>query len=262
MLPLAVGALLAAAALVASWWSSQAFFALVLLVVAGAGFDLSRVLTRSGVPVTSFLLVLGAIAIVVVAYWEGERRIGLSATLAVIAIASFYVVRGLRPDVLRAISGTIFGALYVGLLGAFAILVREIDSGRRMIFAFALILGGYLLGSWVGNSRLGGRALVPSLTATPTWWGVVFGLAGSLFGSFLSLTFMPPPFVSASALALGAIVGVGCTFGTLGGRMIRADLGLSEISASVPGLGGIYSRLDALMVTIPAFYYGVRLYLT
>lgn len=262
ILPPVIGVLLGAGAVTTSVWNLRAFAVFVVILVVGAALDLAAVLNRKGFGVSRVLLVSGAIALTLVSYWGGEHRVGLVTAFVVIGIASWKVLGGLRPNSLRAIATTIFGAVGLGLLGGFAILLRQSNDGRRLVFAFATMIAGYHIGSWVGTRRLAGGPVMPSLSATPTWWGVVFGLAGSVLGSFVSLTFMEPPFVSTAALALGAIVALAAIVGSLGGRMIRADLGVSERSASVPGLGGLYARLDTMLVTVPAFYYGFRLYLT
>lgn len=262
ILPFAVGGLLTAAGLLASWLSAGAFFIFASLVVLAAALDLAAVLIGTGTQVSRMLLAIGALAFPTIAYWMGESRIGLAAALVVIGITAANVIRGLRPDSLRRLSGTIFGAVYVGFLGSFAILVRQTVDGEQLVLALAVMLAGYHAGSWLGNAKLGGAEIMPSLSPTSTWWGAVFGFAGALLGSFVALTFMKPPFEPSTAIALGAIVATGAVFGRLGGRMVRFDLGLSELRTSVPGLGGIFARLDTLIVTVPAFYYGFRLYLT
>jgi CDP-diglyceride synthetase len=262
ILPPVIGGLMGAIAVTTSVLSERAFAVFVSILVVGAATDLALVLNRKGFGVSRVLLVSGALALTLASYWGGENRIGLVTALAVIGTASWKVLGGLRPESLKAIATTIFGSVLLGLLGGFAILLRHSHDGRRLVLAFATMIAGYHIGSWVGTRRLAGAPVMPSLSATPTWWGIVFGLAGSVLGSFVSLTFMEPPFMGSAALALGAIVALAAIVGSLGGRMIRADIGVSERSASVPGLGGLYARLDTLLVTVPAFYYGFRLYLT
>lgn len=278
--------MLGAVALLTSLWSGRAFVVFITILVAGAAIDLAAVLRRKGFGVSRVLLVAGALALSFAADWGGEQRIGLVTALVVIGSASGKVlgrlwdrstrpstfspsksanvseVRGTNSNALKGVATSIFGAILLGLFGAFSILLRDSGDGRRLVMAFAAMILGFHIGSWVGTRRLAGPPVMSSLADVPTWWGVVFGIAGSLLGSFVSLVFMEPPFVSSAALALGAIVAMSAIVGSLGGRMIRADLGVSERTASVPGLGGLYARLDTLLLTVPAFYYGFRLYLT
>lgn len=261
LLPAVVGILLGAAALGASWWDLRALLGFVALVVAGAALDLAAVLQMGGLSAARGLLAASGVAFVVMAHWKGEPSMGMTAALVVIGVASASIMRGLRPDSLQRAAVTILGAIYLGLPGSFAILLRQGAGGYRLILAFALVIAGYHLGLWVGVSRLGGRAVAPSISASPTWWGLAFGVAGSLVASLISLTFTPPTLVASTAATLGAIVAVGALIGDLGGRLIRLDAGITERRSSVPGLGGILFRLDTLIVSLPAFYYGSHLYL-
>lgn len=287
VLPPVIGGLLGAAALLTSLWGERAFVLFISILVAAAAIDLAAVLRRKGFGVSRVLLVAGALGLAFAAYWDGEQRIGLVTALVVIGSASGKVlgrlwdrsthpsaavpsvaaakeaeVRETSSHALKGVAASIFGAILLGMFGAFSILLRDSSDGKRLVWALAAMILGFHIGSWVGTRRLAGPPVISSLAEVPTWWGIVFGVAGSVLGSFVSLTFMEPPFISSAALALGAIVAMSAIVGSLGGRMIRADLGVSERSASVPGLGGLYARLDTLLLTVPAFYYGFRLYLT
>lgn len=262
LVPAAVGVILGGLALLASWWGQAPSFAFVSAASVAAGADAAAVLSYRGIRVSRVLTAIAVLAFPLIAYTSGEQHLGLTAALVVIGIAAVYVVAGVRPESLRNLSATILTALYLGLLGGFAILVRRHESGDRLVFAFALIFGGYQIGSWIGTAGLGGARVMPSVSATLKWWGVVFGLAGGLLGSLLALTFMEPPFGPSTAASLAAVVGVSALIGDLAGRMLRRDLGIGERLASIPGMGGFVARLDRVALSLPAFYYGFRLYLT
>lgn len=262
LLPAIVGVVLATLVLLSSWHGAALFLTVVCLVALAAALDLSTLLVSKGIHVSRVLIALGVLSLPLVAYWKGESRLGLAFGLVVMGVAAVYVVRGLHPDTLRTVSATIFSALYIGLLAAFTILVRIYEGGDLLLWAFALNFAGYVLGSWVGRSGLGGRAVMPSIGPAPTWWGVLFGLVGSLLGSLFSLTFMTSPFVTSTAVSLALIVTIAALLGDLANRMLRRDLGVGDLQAAVPGMGGIISLMDTLMIAVPAFYYGFRLYLT
>lgn len=262
LLPSIVGGLLGSFALLASHAGVGVFFVFVCIVTIAAALDLCRVLKAEEVGVSRILVSLGALALPAAAYWKGEARLGLTAAFVVIGVASVHIARGLRPDSLRTLSATVFGAVYTGLLAAFAILMRTHLAGDLMVLTFAFDFGGYLLGSWTAKSILRGRMAGSAVGLRPSWREAVLGCAGAVLGSLLSLAFMPSPYVASTAVILALIVTAAAILGELSGKMLRADLGVGDLAASVPGMGGIVFRLDGLIFAVPAFYYGFRLFLS
>lgn len=245
-----------------SLWGKAPFLSAIAALAAMTALDGAALFQAGNVATSRWTMAAGAVLLPLAASFGGEPWVAFAAALAVMILAATNVAAGLRKDTLLRIAASCFVALYAGLVAAFAELLRTSALGHRLFMAYLLILAGYHVGSWIGGTRIGGSAVVPSLGTSPTWWATVFGMAGSLLGAALALTFMGPGFGGPAAAALGSIVGLSALLGDLSGRMMRADLGVGERRASVPGLGGLLARIDTVILSLPAFYYGFKLYLT
>ena len=66
------------------------------------------------------------------------------------------------------------------------------------------------------------------------------------------------PWDAGSAIALGIVVAIVAPLGDLCESMIKRDLGIKDMSAVLPGHGGLLDRFDALLFCLPAAYYLAR----
>lgn len=61
------------------------------------------------------------------------------------------------------------------------------------------------------------------------------------------------------ALALGVVVAVLAPLGDLCESLIKRDLGVKDLGGILPGHGGVFDRFDAMLFSLPAVYYLIKL---
>ncbi len=162
-----------------------------------------------------------------------------------------------------AVSVTLFAAFYTGGLLAFAVWLRELDSGAG--WGGAAILFMPIALTWLGDSAayfvgraIGRRRLAPNISPNKTWEGAIAGLVTSVGAAVLFVELTRPSvgwtLPLAHVLALGAVISVGGQLGDLVESRFKRDCGVKDSSALLPGHGGFLDRIDSLLYAFPLAY--------
>jgi phosphatidate cytidylyltransferase len=159
---------------------------------------------------------------------------------------------------------TVFGVVYVGLLGAYASLILRVPDGRgdgRGIFIGVVVaVVANDVGALVIGRQAGRAPLAPTISPNKTIEGTIGGGLVGVVVSFIVLGFIGiEPWDSGSAIALGLVVAVAAPLGDLCESMIKRDLGIKDMGTVLPGHGGLLDRFDALLFCLPATFYLCRL---
>ena len=147
------------------------------------------------------------------------------------------------------------GIVYVGLLGAHIVLLRELPEGRDWVYltvfgTFAADTAAYFTGRAIGRQKLAPR-ISPGKTLEGTIGGIVGGfaavlLANELLGQRLELALIVP---LAVLLPLAAVIG------DLAESILKRGMHIKDAGHIIPGHGGFLDRLDSLLFTFPVVYY-------
>jgi phosphatidate cytidylyltransferase len=149
---------------------------------------------------------------------------------------------------------TLAGGLYIGLVGANFVRLRQLEDG--------LLWSAVTYGStWLADSaafsigrRWGCHKMTPRLSPGKSWEGYLAGLgAGALTGlllaHFFNLGLM-------NGLLLGIAIAALSPIGDLAVSMIKRQVGAKDTSSLIPGHGGILDRIDSLLISVTiATYY-------
>ncbi len=148
---------------------------------------------------------------------------------------------------------TIASGLYLGVVGAHVVELRQLDNGERWLL---LTLTGTWLadsGAYLIGSRFGRRKMAPTLSSKKSWEGFGGGVVSGVgLNAIAALLLGLPPLHGAVLGLIGATIG---TLGDLSISMIKRQVGAKDSGRLIPGHGGMLDRLDSLMFSVIAGYY-------
>jgi phosphatidate cytidylyltransferase len=153
---------------------------------------------------------------------------------------------------------TISGALYIGWLGSYLILLRNLPHGLfwtlLVIFTAAMAdTGGYLFGSLWGKHRI-----APSISPKKSWEGYIGGILVGGLSTWLAawiMHFYIPEILPLTGLILGVVISILVPFGDLAESMFKRQFQIKDSSHILPGHGGILDRIDSSLWAIVIGYY-------
>ncbi|HEY7860584.1 MAG TPA: phosphatidate cytidylyltransferase [Gemmatimonadaceae bacterium] len=220
-------------------------------------------LARTGV-VLAFLLPLGVHYFHIGRFVPPEIALGAIVILALLALALWR--RSPEQHPLGAVATTLLGVFYTGALLSFAYALRYHNyvvtarAGTALVF-YPLILtwvsdtAGFFVGRAIGK-----RKLMPSVSPGKTVAGAVGALAFCMLASWAYARWVLVPFASlglrpATALVLGAAIGVAVQLGDLVESLLKREGGVKDSSHLVPGHGGVLDRIDSLLFALPVTYF-------
>jgi len=230
------------------------------LVLAAAEFFMA--VRRAGYQPASLLGIVAVAALNLGAYWRFEAAIPLILLLTVLFSFLWYFTGVDREAPMLNISVTMFGVLYIGMMGSFIGLMLKDVNGVGMMLAAVLATVGYDTGGLV-IGRIAGRTPLAAVSPNKTMEGLIGGMAVS-FAVTVLITGQITPFGDSpgdlgSAFVLGVVAALVAPLGDLCESMIKRDLGIKDMGSILPGHGGLLDRFDALLFVLPATYYTARL---
>ena len=246
------------------------------LAVVLAVIELFAMFRHGGYQPRTAVGIVGGLAFCIAATFQGA----LPADLTMIA-AGFTLMLGLvyeigsrdRSQSLLNWALTVGGAMYVGVLISYFILIRRLDmpisggwlaflhipAGAAWIYTiFAITWLQDTAAYFVGRS-FGKRKFAPILSPKKTWEGAIGGFVTSIAVALLALPMLGLPMTWWQAVLLGVVNGVAGPLGDLAESLIKRQVGMKDSGNLIPGHGGILDRADSLMFTAAVSYYVILL---
>jgi phosphatidate cytidylyltransferase len=151
------------------------------------------------------------------------------------------------------------GVFYISSCMAHLVLLRQMEMGREwLFFLLAVIYAGDTGAYYVGHA-LGRHKLCPSVSKGKTIEGAVGGLAASTAaGVAVGVYLLPAWPVWFLALIAGSTGAVG-QLGDLAESVMKRFAEVKDSGTLLPGHGGIFDRIDALLLAAPALFWLIHL---
>lgn len=229
-----------------------AFVGVVTVAVVVGVVELTRALRAGGFRAPLVPILVGAVAMQLLAWTRGPTGLVTGFLLTALAVLLWRLAAGPTGYVRDAAAGVLV-ALYVPLLAGFAVLLLVPDDGVARIFAFIGTVVASDVGGYAAGVMFGKHQMAPTISPKKSWEG----MAGSVLGCMLVAT---PIVVFAlggpwwAGLLLGAVLAVSATLGDLAESLIKRSLGIKDMGNLLPGHGGLMDRLDSLLPSAAVAY--------
>jgi phosphatidate cytidylyltransferase len=155
------------------------------------------------------------------------------------------------PDYTHAVGGIV----YVGLLGAHLVLLRELHGGQDWVYlavfgTFAVDTFAFATGKAIGR-----RKLAPTISPGKTVEGTIGGIAGGFMMVLLLNYFLGIRLEAALIVPLALLLPLAAVLGDLAESMLKRGMDIKDAGNILPGHGGFLDRADSILFTVPVVYY-------
>jgi phosphatidate cytidylyltransferase len=235
------------------YMGAEAFFGLVVIVVMLAQAEFYRAARRAGYKPAAALGLVAGVLILLEVFTKDESAAALVLFATLVCSFLWYMGSDLRHNLLTNVGITMFGVLYIPLLGSFAGLLALRADGRGVTIVTLAAVAVYDICAYAGGSMLGRRPMAPSISPNKTWEGALVATAGTVIVA-LALGPALGPWNLGQAAILGVLIALVAPVGDLVESMIKRDLGIKDMGSILPGHGGALDRIDAMLVAVPTSY--------
>lgn len=147
-----------------------------------------------------------------------------------------------------------WAVVYLGLLLATFVLVRDAEDGRKWFFlgllaTFAVDTGAYAVGRLIGRHKL-----APKISPKKTWEGAIGGTIAGIAAVFLLNAWFDTGVGNGTILHLAVALPPAAILGDLLESWMKRRMGVKDASGLLPGHGGFMDRLDSLLFVFPVLY--------
>ena len=167
------------------------------------------------------------------------------------------ILRNRSQGQLQMIALAMVGFVYFGwMFGHLIFLTNSVHAYSYVLYVlFAVELND--VAAYTFGKLFGRHPLRSNISPKKTWEGSLGAFLVSMALPWV-LRFTFPHFGVSECLLAGLIVGIGGQLGDLAISVIKRDLGIKDMGATIPGHGGILDRIDSIIYVAPLFFHMVR----
>jgi phosphatidate cytidylyltransferase len=244
-------------------WSTVAFELLATAIVAAALGEWMQLVGWPRGPAVAGAAAFGAVAFVValvMPQWVEQALVPLS-LLATVVWAALAVLL-LQPDAMsvRMPRGVSTALALLMMSAAWVALVHFLLEGVVVLLSVLVIVWLADTAAYFAGRAFGKRKLAPHISPGKTWAGVVGAVVAVIGVAVIARLVAPDAGLLSNRLLatlgvvgaalLGAIVLLSIV-GDLFESLLKRQAGVKDSSHLLPGHGGFYDRVDALLPTLP-----------
>jgi phosphatidate cytidylyltransferase len=179
--------------------------------------------------------------------------------LAIALILLIPIVRNRARGELQRISLAIIGFVYIGWMFGHLGFIANARNAYGFICYIIFATGLTDVAAFTFGKIFGRHPLRSEISPNKTWEGALGALGVAMILPWL-LRFSFPFFGAWQLILTGLIVGIGGQLGDLSISLIKRDIGIKDMAATIPGHGGILDRIDSLVYAAPLFMHMIGYY--
>jgi phosphatidate cytidylyltransferase len=244
-------------------WSAVAFELLATVIVAAALGEWMRLVRWPRAAAVAGAAVFGAVLFILALaapQWIERVLLPLCALATVVWAALAVLLLQADAMTVRMPRGVSTALAVVLTAAAWAALVHFLLEGVVVLFSVLVIVWLADTAAYFAGRAFGRRKLAPHISPGKTWAGVVGAIVAVIAVALVAWRFAPAADVlsnrlleglgTAGAVLLAALVMVSVV-GDLFESLMKRQAGVKDSSHLLPGHGGVYDRVDALLPTLP-----------
>lgn len=172
-----------------------------------------------------------------------------------IGATAFFFSMAQRRNPLDDLGITIMGLVWISLLG-FAIVIGRSEFAVPLILLTVLGTVAFDVGAYFIGTTFGSRQLAPSVSPNKTVEGLIGGvISTTALLSVLSTFPYFDPLSVVHAIVFAAGICILAPVGDAAESVVKRSIGVKDMGSMMPGHGGIFDRIDALLFVAPFAYY-------
>jgi phosphatidate cytidylyltransferase len=143
------------------------------------------------------------------------------------------------------------GVLYIAVPALTLLWLRSDPVwGRACVLWLFAVVWATDIGAYLAGRRFGGPLLAPAVSPRKTWSGAIGGLTAAAAVSLAAAPLAAPEHPGTLVL-FGAVLSVAAQAGDLFESAIKRRFEVKDMSQVIPGHGGVFDRVDALLAAAP-----------
>ncbi len=159
------------------------------------------------------------------------------------------------PDVLQQVVQQTQAVIYIPVMLAFAVFIRQGIHGMEWIFFVLGVVFAGDIGALYAGSYLGKHKLCPTVSPKKTIEGAMGGLAANILIGLLIRGLVLPKLPVGGTVVFCICTGAAGQVGDLFESAFKRAAGIKDSGTILPGHGGILDRIDALLFALPVAYF-------
>ncbi len=250
---LAAGPLLLAAIL---WGGSGLFNMIVAAMAAMCLYEYYHAVFPGDITIACAGIVSGMIPLLSVITWHNTAPVAPAVyAVLLISVAVFIFTYSRWKSCFESWAFFVLGAVYIGICSLHLVLIRGFSDGVAWVLFLAVVIFSGDSGAYYIGRALGRKKLCPAISSGKTVAGAVGGLLLNVLAGiimwFILLRHVDPRFIVPLVVLLGAVG----QLGDLAESIIKRASGIKDSGSFLPGHGGFFDRVDALLLSAPLLYW-------